>query len=141
MEKSRELGERQEILNGKIILRKYYNRGMFLNFLENKKEIVKTISSIFLGLLILLFIVILPRKGNSKLFKFGLSLILGGAISNVMDRVNKGYVVDYFSFNYKKLKNIIFNLSDIVIFLGSFIIVLSSLFSRKNNCSTNKTTE
>lgn len=131
MEKNQQLGERKEILKGKVTIRKYYNQGAFLNFLENKKEIVKTISCVFLGLILLLFTIMLPKKGN-KLFKLGLSLTLGGAISNVADRVFRGYVVDYFSINYKKLKNIIFNLADIAIMIGSLLMFLSSVFSTKN---------
>lgn len=122
--------ENREILKGKVIIRKYYNEGAFLNFLENKKELVKTVSGILLGLLLLLFAIMLPKKGN-KLFKLGLALVLGGAISNVSDRFNRGKVIDYFSFNCKKLKSIVFNLADMAIFLGSFLMLLSSVFTGK----------
>lgn len=128
MEEHRELGVKQEILGGRIILRKYHNTGAFLNFLEDKKELVKTISGVFLGLLALLFAFSLPKKGN-KLYKLGLALLLGGAISNVSDRFRRGYVVDYFSINCKKLKTVIFNLADFAIFIGSAFILLSSLLS------------
>ena len=128
IEKNREVGERQEILNGKIIIRKFYNKGAFLNFMEDKKEIVKTVSAVLLGLLILLFAIMLPKKGN-KLLKLGLALLLGGAISNVADRFSRGYVIDYFSINCKKLKTIIFNLADMAIFLGTFFLLLASLTS------------
>jgi signal peptidase II len=140
MDENKQLGERQEILKGKIIIRKHYNEGAFLNFLENKKEMLKTISCICLGLLLLLFAITLPKKGN-KLFKLGLALALGGAISNVADRILKGHVVDYFSINHKKLKSVIFNLADIAIMLGSTLIFLSSAFSTKSKRSTNKTAE
>lgn len=138
IEENKQLGERDEILKGKVIIRKHYNEGAFLNFLENKKELVKTISCVCLGLLLLLFTIMLPKKGN-KVFKLGLSLLLGGAISNVADRVLKGYVVDYFSFNFKKLKSVIFNLADIAIMLGSVLIFLSSIFSTKSKGSSDKT--
>lgn len=126
IDKNREQGERQEILGGRIIIRKYYNEGAFLNFMQEKKELLKIISFVGLGLLALLFAIILPKKGK-VLLKLGLSLVLGGAISNVSDRVRKGHVVDYFTINWKPLKTIIFNLSDIAIFLGSFLILLASL--------------
>jgi signal peptidase II len=138
MEQHRELGERQEILKGKIILRKHHNEGAFLNFMGEKKEMLKTISCILLGLVSLLFIILLPAKGK-KVFKLGLAFALGGAISNVTDRIKRGYVVDYFSFNCKKLKSIIFNLSDIAIFLGAALMLLSSVFSAIIEGSTDKT--
>ncbi len=139
-EKHRKLGERQEILKGRIILRKHYNEGAFLNFLDKKKELLKTISVVLLGLVSLLFILVLPRKGK-KLFKLGLSFTLGGAISNVADRLQRGYVVDYFTINHKKLRSIIFNLADIAIFLGAALMFLSSLFSTKVKGSTYKSAE
>ena len=136
-------GEKYDILNGKITINKLYNKGAFLNLLENKKEIVKTISCTFLGLLLLLFAITLPKKGN-KLMKLGLSLIVGGAISNVSDRCLRGYVVDYFSINskrFKKLKNIVFNLADMAIFLGGLLVILSSIFSAIIERCTNKAAE
>ncbi|NLK73842.1 MAG: signal peptidase II [Clostridiales bacterium] len=136
IEKNRPLHAEENILKGKITIRKHYNYGMMLNFLENKKELVKKISSAALGFLIILFAFILPKKGN-KLYKLGLSLIIGGAISNVVDRIKRGYVIDYFSINYKKLKNIIFNLSDIFIFVGSVLVVIASFFFSKSTNSVN----
>ena len=135
-------GDREEILGGKIILHKYYNKGAMLNFMDNKKEIVKTISAVFLGLVLLLFAIMLPKKGN-RLYKLGLALILGGAISNVTDRYLRGYVVDYFSFNtkFKKLKTIVFNLADIAIFIGSLFLMLSSILSAVFQGSSDKSAE
>jgi len=128
MEEQKEFGNKEEILNGKIIINKHHNSGMFLNYLEDKKELVLTATSIILGCLLLLFAIMLPKKGN-KLFKLGLSFLLGGAISNVTDRMKKGCVIDYFSFSM--LKNVVFNLADICIFLGSAMIAISSLFKKK----------
>lgn len=130
IEENKKLGDHEDILQGKVTIRKHYNKGAFLNFMENKKEIVKTISCVFLGLILLLFALVLPRKGN-KLMKFGLSLLLGGAISNVYDRIHRGYVVDYFSINFGKLKNVIFNIADFAILFGSLFILITSLFSKK----------
>ncbi|MGB4658204.1 MAG: signal peptidase II [Mobilitalea sp.] len=140
IEKNRKVGERQEILGGKIIIRKEYNDGAFMNFMEDKKETVKTISSILLGLIILLFTIMLPKKGN-KVYKLGLSFIVGGAISNVYDRITHGHVIDYFSINCKKLKTIIFNLADMAIFLGSILIVIASMFAQKSQSGTDKTSK
>jgi signal peptidase II len=140
IEKHRELGEREEILGGNIILRKHHNEGAFLNFMGEKKELLKTISCVILGLVSLLFLILLPQKGK-RLFKFGLAFALGGAISNVADRIQRGYVVDYFSFKWKKLKSIIFNLADMAIFFGSALMLLSALFSAKGKGSFYKPTE
>ncbi len=136
IDRTMELGEKKAICNGKIILKKQYNRGMFLNFMENKVDIVKKVTVAILGFLILIFACLLPRKGN-RLLKLGLSLCLGGAISNVSDRLQKGHVIDYFSFNCKKLKTIVFNISDMCIFAGAFLLLLDSLLTeRVIDCDT-----
>ena len=140
MEENLQTGDREDILDGKVTLQKHLNKGAFLNFMEDKGSLIKIISFGFLGLVMLLFAIALPKKGK-KLYKLGLTLLLGGAISNVADRFLKGYVVDYFSINYKKLKNIIFNLADIAIILGSFLIVIATLFTGKSKGSTDKATE
>lgn len=140
IDKKIQLGEEQEILNGKVIIKKQYNKGFALNYLEDKKEMVKTISFVLLGLVLLLFTVVLPKKGN-KLFKLGLSLVIGGGISNVYDRVNRGYVIDYFIINFKGLKNIVFNLADAFIFIGSLLLLFRSYFPLKIKSCTNETTE
>lgn len=121
IEDNKEYGKNEEILNGNIIINKYHNKGAMLNFLENKKDIVIGVSGALLGVIMIIFSLLIPRKGH-KLTKIGLSFIIGGAASNFYDRVKRGYVVDYFSF--KKLKKIVFNISDLFIFLGTFIIGL-----------------
>jgi signal peptidase II len=108
--------------------------------MDEKKEMLKTISCVILGLISLLFIILLPMKGK-KVFKLGLAFALGGAISNVADRIQRGYVVDYFSFKCNKLKSIIFNLADMAIFIGSALMLLSTLFTTKRKGSANKTAE
>lgn len=125
IEASMNLDDRKDILNGWVSLRKHYNEGAFLQFMEKKKEFVKTVSCVLLGILLLVFALLLPRKGN-RLYKLGLSLILGGGISNVGDRLLRGRVLDYFSINAGRLKRIVFNLADMAIFIGSLFLMLAS---------------
>lgn len=127
IEENKEMHKKEEILDGNIIIERYHNKGAMLNFLEDNVKLVKTISLTLLGVILLIFIFFLPRKGE-KITKFALALILGGALSNVYDRLTKGYVVDYFSFKF--LKKIVFNISDICIFIGSLLMTIRSLFKR-----------
>lgn len=128
IEENKEMHKSEEILNGKIILERYHNKGAMLNFLEHNVQLVKIISLSLFGILLLFFAFLLPKKDN-RILKLALSLILGGALSNIYDRVKKGYVVDYFSFKF--LKKVVFNISDICIFIGSFIIALLSFFKNE----------
>ena len=127
IEENKIMHKSEEILNGNIIIERYHNKGAMFSFMDDKVEIVKIVSTALLGILLILFAFIIPKKGG-HLFKLGLSLVLGGALSNVYDRLKKGYVVDYFSF--KAIKKIVFNISDICIFTGSAIIAIISLFKK-----------
>ena len=56
--------------------------------------------------------------------KLALTLVLAGGLSNLLDRLMRGYVVDYFAIQWKALKKVVFNLADIFIIFGSLILVL-----------------
>ncbi len=118
IEKNKKLGTQEKIFKDKIIVTKYHNHGAFLNLLEKKREILLVASGILIGLLGMAMVFVLPQKGK-KMLKLGLSFMLGGAGSNVYDRMQRGYVVDYFSFSF--YDKVIFNISDMFIFLGSLI--------------------
>lgn len=124
----KEFTKDEPILNGHIILTKYHNKGAMLNFLEKQKKVVMYLSGTILGIVLLIFAVLLPSK-NNRILKVALALILGGALTNFYDRVKRGYVVDYFSFKW--LKNIVFNISDICIFIGAIMSVIKMLFSKR----------
>jgi signal peptidase II len=70
----------------------------------------------------------LPRSGQGIL-ACGLSLIVGGALGNVIDRVNHGYVVDFISVHYQQQWFFpAFNVADSAISVGAFFLILDMLF-------------
>ena len=118
----------KKALHDTIILTKYHNRGAALNTGEKKPEIVKWISVVLTLIAAILFICSFGLAGKG-LMKYGLSLLLGGAFSNTYDRLKRGYVVDYFRLNVpvKKIRNLIFNISDFCILIGALLIVLEEM--------------
>jgi signal peptidase II len=59
----------------------------------------------------------------------GLSLILGGAIGNIIDRYSLGYVIDYADFHFWGVRPfLIFNVADAAITIGVLIILARALF-------------
>lgn len=126
IDKNKMLNKKDEKFGGKVIIEKFYNRGAILNFMDNSPKVIKYISGILLLLISIFMLFLIPQKGK-KLLKLGLSFIIGGASSNFLDRLNKGYVVDYIGFKW--IKNVIFNLSDLFIFLGAIIMMIDSFIS------------
>lgn len=74
------------------------------------------------------------HRGWSFAERLALALVLGGGLSNLIDRCIFGYVRDYFSFVSKRSKKIglmVYNLADIFIFAGTFIMLVLRLVRRK----------
>ena len=128
VENKRNAGEEKEICKGRILLRKYHNKGACMNLGEKKSNVVAGLSLILTAVLALVFLFTLTRHGNGWL-KAGLILLLGGAFSNTYDRLKRKYVVDYFSFGVKwePLRAIVFNISDFCILIGALIIAIKGM--------------
>jgi len=122
----------------------FYNYKIFINkdFLLFKLDFVKNYgaafnifsgSRIFLSLISILFSIILIylifRKNTlNSCDLYSYSFILGGTIGNGIDRIYKGYVVDFINLNIINFP--VFNIADISINIG-FIFLLYNIF--KNN--------
>jgi signal peptidase II len=88
-----------------------------------------------LGLVASVFIVWMIRNHPSeKLFCFSVSMILGGALGNVIDRMIHGYVVDFLQFRFAFLEPIFrggyfpsFNIADSAITLGAVCLIVDEV--------------
>lgn len=122
----------------------FYNKKLFINkdFLLFKLDFVKNYgaafnifsgSRIFLSLISIIFSILLIylifRKNTLNSFDlYSYSFILGGTIGNGIDRIYKGFVVDFINLNIINFP--VFNIADISINIG-FIFLLYNIF--KNN--------
>ncbi len=115
------------ILKGNVKIHYSTNTGMMLGFLKNKKNFIKIITIILVLILFGFSIYILLFEEYLYILKVGLALLSGGALSNAIERLFKGFVIDYFSFPkffIKKVRRVIFNFADIAIFLGCLICLI-----------------
>lgn len=120
------MGERQPVFGGKLYLTKYHNYGAFLNMGDKRPWLIKAVSFGLCLVCTAIFVLTLGGKGKT-LLKAALAILLGGAYSNTYDRMVRGYVVDYFGFNVKnkKIRNVVYNISDFCIVIGALLAVLS----------------
>ena len=76
----------------------------------------------------------LKKLGRDKLWEaLALALVMGGAIGNVVDRIVYGYVIDFLDFYYGAWHYPAFNVADMAIVLGAAILILDSLWPRKQS--------
>jgi len=81
-----------------------------------------------LGTLASAFIVwMLKKHPGQKLFCFAVTMIMGGAIGNVVDRLLHGYVVDFIQVHYGGWYFPSFNLADSAITLGAICLILDEI--------------
>ena len=100
--------------HGKIRLYRNHNDGFCFGVKKEKKELV-------------ILTWLLCRDEGRKADRIGFALITAGGLSNLYDRLKRGYVVDYFSIRCKYLEKVVFNLGDFFIFAGSALIAASDL--------------
>ena len=80
-----------------------------------------------------IFLIKLILENRHKGEAIAYSLILGGAMGNLIDRVFRGYVVDSFDFYWRDWRWPAFNLADIAIVLGALLFVSGSFLGKKTN--------
>lgn len=101
-----------------------HNTGAAFSFLANAAGWQRWF---FIGLALLMSVIIYIWLGRveakNKHEAFGLSLILGGAIGNLIDRMVHGYVIDFILLYYKNWQWPAFNLADSAICLGVIFLI------------------
>jgi signal peptidase II len=90
-----------------------HNRGAAFGILKNQFHLFVLVSIIA----IVMIYFILKRHRSNRLYTFSLSLILAGALGNLIDRVLLGYVIDFLDFHIWP----VFNIADSAITCGTFI--------------------
>ena len=70
-------------------------------------------------------------KPHEVLARWGLVMILSGALGNIIDRIRLGYVVDFLDVYYKSHHWPVFNIADSAITAGAILFALDSLFHAK----------
>lgn len=78
---------------------------------------------IFISLILIYFIISEIKKNNNKGYIISLLMILSGALGNLIDRIFRGYVVDYLSFELFGISFPVFNFADMLITFGTIYLI------------------
>ncbi|UUM21337.1 signal peptidase II [Mycoavidus sp. SF9855] len=104
-----------------------YNPGAAFSFLA-KAGGWQRWAFIALGIAAAFFITyLLKRHSGQKLFCTALSLILGGALGNVVDRLLYGHVIDFLDFHFRGWHWPAFNVADSAITCGAILLIIDEL--------------
>ena len=111
------------------------NRGAAFGILEGQRWFF-VVATIVISVAIIYAFVKMPKKKEYKYMKLALVLILAGAFGNVIDRLFRGYVVDFFEFTFIDWP--VFNVADIYVVVGTIIFAFLILFVIKDEPKNNK---
>lgn len=119
-----ELNESIDVIKNFFSIANVHNFGAAWSMFDGS-----VIMLIVVGLIALVFIyfTFLHKKKLNKLEEVTYSLLIGGIIGNLIDRIVLGYVVDYLSFNIFGYMFPVFNLADIGIVVSVFLIIIISI--------------
>ncbi len=123
-------GARFVRVNAFLNLRLSLNRGVTFGLFDHEEAWMPYIL-IGVATLILLLLLDWLRKAETLYAGFGLGLVMGGAIGNVIDRFRFGAVVDFLDFHILDYHWYTFNLADSAIVAGVALLLLENILARR----------
>ena len=131
------------------------NYGVSFGFLNNVPETIQHIIPellkviVFIAMIVIFFIMISINVKKQRLSMIGFTMVLGGAMGNLVDRIMRGYVTDFISMGFNETIRFPYNynIADASIAIGICIIAIGVFvfkedFDKKKNIeSDNNNTE
>ena len=102
------------------------NYGAAFNILSGNRIFLSTVSTI---ITLLLIYIILNKKNISNFDLISYSFILAGTVGNGIDRITKGYVIDFINLNFIDFP--VFNIADISINIGLIFIIYGLIKNKR----------
>ena len=122
-QKDEEFPKELEGSKGMIQLYKNHNPGFSFGVLTGSKA-VELVPLCLTSAIAGAWAYLMSVKGRMA-EKMALTLVLAGGVSNLLDRLTRGYVVDYICVQWKALKKVVFNIADVCIFVGCLLLLVS----------------
>jgi signal peptidase II len=109
------------------------NRGGAWGLLQTASENVRRPFFLLVSVAAIVFIMTLYRRlqPRQRALKWGLPLVLGGALGNVLDRVRYGHVIDFIDCHFREKHWPTFNVADVAICVGVGLMALDMFFSKR----------
>lgn len=113
-----QLGDSIDVIKNFFSITYVQNTGAAFGMFKNQK-----ILFLIVGLVAILILVYSFSKTDSKIAKISISMVISGAIGNIIDRLLYGFVVDMFDFH--AIWSYVFNFADICVVLGVALLSFS----------------
>ncbi len=110
-----------------------YNSGAAFSFLSGAGDWHRWFFTAFSGIMsivLVVWMVRLPQRARMQLT--AVSLILAGALGNLIDRISFGHVIDFIDVYYSHYHWPVFNVADSVICMGAFLLFVDLCLQAKH---------
>ena len=105
-----------------------WNTGMAFGLFESESNTYHFISALIT--VVIGFLIIWLCKSKIFIEKIALSVVIGGALGNLFDRIKFNAVPDFIDLHYRDFHWFVFNVSDIVITIGIILLLLSDILKK-----------
>ena len=105
------------------------NRGVAFGMFSGQRWFILLLTGI-IAVRLIWFYKVMPKKKEYFPLRVSLVMVLSGAIGNIIDRLFRGYVVDFFEFTFFEWP--VFNVADIYVVVGVTLLALMILFVVKD---------
>lgn len=109
----------EPVINGILNFTYHQNTGGAFGIFKDQQWLLLAITSIMFLVLIYMLI---KKKFRAPLLNFSVCLILAGGFGNMIDRIFRGFVVDFIDLQFVHFA--IFNIADICVVVGAGLIIL-----------------
>jgi signal peptidase II len=116
------------VVPGFFNLTRVRNKGAAFSIFSTAPDSFRSIFFAAVTLIAVVVIVLLIRKAQGRLQVLAFSLIMGGALGNVIDRLHFGEVVDFIQWYYRSYYWPSFNVADSAISVGVALLAIDMLF-------------
>lgn len=131
------LNSSRQVIPGYFQLVHIRNKGAIFGFFSQSGNRYVFLFLTLASLIALSLVVYYFFKASTeeKWMKISLSLIIAGALGNFVDRIFKGYVIDFLDVSVKDWHWPSFNIADSCISIGAVLLIFIFLFKRSSTCS------
>ncbi len=117
------------LLEGIMDLTFVENRGVAFGMFSGQRWFILLLTGV-IAVGLIWFYVTMPKKKEYFPLRVSLVLVLSGAVGNIIDRLFRGYVVDFFEFTFFEWP--VFNVADIYVVVGVILLALMIIFVVKD---------
>lgn len=113
-------GDVISFLPGILGLRYAENTGAAFSAFSGANAVLSIVSA---AVCVAVIVVLMRHRWESKIMQLGLSAVLAGGLGNLIDRVTRGYVIDFLEIQFMHFA--IFNVADVCVTVGAGLVILA----------------